>query len=191
MLHLKEIIVVEGKYDKEKLKKITDSPIICTNGFNLYRSKAIINSIKQLSKGRGIIILTDSDQAGFRIRAYLKNCLEDACAIKNAYIPAIEGKEKRKEKPGKEGLLGVEGIDEDILEEILVKAGMETDAADFIPVTKADFYTAGLSGKSDSSARRTQLAKKLGLPPRLSANGLLELINQTGGKELFDKFTSE
>lgn len=191
MLHLKEIIVVEGKYDKEKLKKITDAPIICTNGFNLYRSKAIINSIKQLSKGRGIIILTDSDQAGFRIRAYLKNCLGDACAIKNAYIPAIDGKEKRKEKPGKEGLLGVEGIDEDILEEILVKAGMETDAADFIPVTKADFYTAGLSGKSDSSARRTQLAKKLGLPPRLSANGLLELINQTGGKKLFDKFTSE
>lgn len=191
MLHLKEIIVVEGKYDKEKLKKITDAPIICTNGFNLYRSKAIINSIKQLSKGRGIIILTDSDQAGFRIRAYLKNCLGDACAIKNAYIPAIEGKEKRKEKPGKEGLLGVEGIDEDILEEILAKAGMETDAADFIPVTKADFYTAGLSGKSDSSARRTQLAKKLGLPPRLSANGLLELINQTGGKELFDKFISE
>ncbi len=191
MLHLKEIIVVEGKYDKEKLKKITDAPIICTNGFNLYRSKAIINSIKQLSKDRGIIILTDSDQAGFRIRAYLKNCLGDSCVIKNAYIPAIEGKEKRKEKPGKEGLLGVEGIDEDILEKILVKAGMETDAADFIPVTKADFYTAGLSGKSDSSARRTQLAKKLGLPPRLSANGLLELINQTGGKELFDKFTSE
>ena len=88
-------------------------------------------------------------------------------------------------------MLGVEGIDEYILEEILAKAGMETDAADFTPVTKADFYTAGLSGKPDSSARRTKLAKKLGLPPRLSANGLLELINQTGGKELFDKFTSD
>ena len=189
MLHLKEVIVVEGKYDKEKLKKITDAPIICTNGFGLYRSKAVIESIRRLSKNRGIIILTDSDSAGFRIRAYLKNCLGRDCVIKNAYIPAVEGKEKRKDKPGKEGLLGVEGIDTETLERILAKTVPEIDETDCIPVTKADFYSAGLSGKPDSAARRTRLAKKLGLPPRLSANGLLELINQTGGKELFDKYT--
>lgn len=190
MLHIKELIVVEGKYDKEKLKKVTDAPIVCTNGFDLYRSKSVISSIRKLSEDRGIIILTDSDGAGFRIRAYLKNCLGKNCSIKNAYIPAVKGKEHRKDKPGKEGLLGVEGMSEAVLEDILSKVSSNSCSDSYVSVSKADFYALGLSGKPDSSKMRDKLAKKMGLPPRLSANGLLELINQTGGRELLDKYIS-
>ena len=191
MLHIKEAIVVEGKYDKERLKKITDAPIICTHGFELYRSKAIVNSIRTFAKDRGIIILTDSDSAGFRIRNYLKTCLGKNCSVKNAYIPAVAGKEKRKDKPGKEGLLGVEGIDEVTLAKILESAATVTDGEEIIPVTKAHFFEDGLTGKPDSAEKRAKLIKKLSLPPKLSANGLLQLINQIGGLEVYKKTMEE
>ena len=191
MLHIKEAIIVEGKYDKERLKKITDAPIICTHGFELYRSKAIVNSIRTFAKDRGIIILTDSDSAGFRIRNYLKTCLGKNCNIKNAYIPAVEGKEKRKEKPGKEGLLGVEGIDENTLEKILKNTASVNENTDIVYVTKTDFYNDGLTGKPDSAQKRAKLIKKLSLPPKLSANGLLQLINQIGGLEVYKKAMKE
>ena len=191
MLHIKELIVVEGKYDKEHLKKITDAPIICTHGFELYKSKNVIKSIKELSKDRGVIILTDSDRAGFRIRNYLKNCLGGSCDIKNAYIPAIEGKEKRKDKPAKDGILGVEGIDEKILEEILEKAATVVVQSEIERVTKADFYADGFSGREDSEKMRKKLAKELNLPPRISANAMLDLINQIGGVEVYKSAKEE
>lgn len=187
MLHIKELIVVEGKYDKEHLKKITDAPIICTHGFELYKSKNVIKSIKELSKDRGVIILTDSDRAGFRIRNYLKNCLGGSCDIKNAYIPEIEGKEKRKDKPAKDGILGVEGIEEKILEEILRKAATEIVPHEIEKVTKADFFTDGFSGRDDSGEMRKKLAKELSLPPRISANAMLDLINQIGGMKVYEQ----
>lgn len=187
MLHIKELIVVEGKYDKEHLKKITDAPIICTHGFELYKSKNVIKSIKELSKDRGVIILTDSDRAGFRIRNYLKNCLGDSCDIKNAYIPEIEGKEKRKTRPGKDGILGVEGIEEEVLEEILKKAATEIIPDNVEKVTKADFFADGFSGREDSGEMRKQLAKELNLPPRISANAMLDLINQIGGMPVYER----
>lgn len=187
MLHIKEIIVVEGKYDKEQVKKITDAPVICTHGFELYRSKTIINSIKTLAKDRGVIILTDSDRAGFRIRNYLKTCLGNKVEIKNAYIPEIYGKEKRKEKPGKDGLLGVEGIDEELLSEVLQMASSPWEKEEIIPVTKVDFFDDGFSGKEDSAERRRALSKYLNLPPKLSANALLQLINQIGGMAVYQK----
>ena len=185
MIHIREAIVVEGKYDKERLRQITDAPILCTHGFELYRSRAIVDSIRRFAKERGIIILTDSDRAGFRIRNYLKGCLGKDCTIKNAYIPAIAGKERRKEKPGKDGLLGVEGIDEATLAAILRSAATMEDAADTQPVTKADFFADGLSGGADSAQRRNRLARRLHLPPRISANALLELLNQTGGYPVY------
>ncbi len=192
MIHIKEAIVVEGKYDKEKLKHITDAPIICTHGFELYRSKAILNSIKSFAKERGVIILTDSDRAGFRIRNYLKSCLGNDASIKNVYIPAISGKEKRKEKPGKEGLLGVEGIDEEILEKILKSsATMNDNIEHYDLVTKVHFFEDGLSGKSDSTDKRNRLIKHLSLPPRISANALLELLNKIGGYEIYLKAMQE
>lgn len=183
MLHINEVIIVEGKYDKERLRKICDAPIICTHGFELYRSKRIINSIRRMSENRGIIILTDSDRAGFRIRNYIKQCLGNRENIKHAYIPAVKGKEKRKEHPGKDGLLGVEGIDEKILEEILKKAATVSETEPLEQVTKAEFYSDGFSGKEDSAEKREKLARRLSLPPLMSANAMLDMINKVYGAE--------
>ena len=192
MVHIQEVIVVEGKYDKECLSRLTNAPIICTHGFQLYRSKAIVNSIRRLAKDRGVLILTDSDSAGFRIRNYLKSCLGQSCPIKNLYIPAVEGKEKRKDKPGKEGLLGVEGMDDATLISLLSSVSAKEDSHEnFIPVTKADFFAFGLSGRADSGEKRAFLARKLNLPPKMSANAMLNLINQIGGIELLKKAMEE
>lgn len=183
MLHINEVIVVEGKYDKEQLKKITDAPIICTYGFQLYRSPKIINSLRALSKKRGIIVLTDSDRAGFRIRNYIKQCLGEAANIKQAYIPEVKGKEKRKEKPGADGLLGVEGIDEETLEAILKKSASVSQEPPINSVTKAEFYSDGFSGRANSAELRQKLCRELSLPPRISANALLDMINKVYGAE--------
>ncbi len=188
MIHIKEVIVVEGKYDKERLKKITDSPIICTHGFELYRSKRIIDSIRRMAKNRGVLILTDSDRAGFRIRNYIKQCIGEGGVVKHAYIPSVKGKEKRKDKPGAEGILGVEGIDEETLENILKQAAEVTDKEPAVKITKAQFYADGFSGRPDSAAKRAELAKTLSLPPRISANALLEMINKVCGAEEYEEF---
>ncbi len=185
MIHIKEAIIVEGKYDKERLRQLTDAPILCTHGFALYRSKALLNSIRSFAQNQGVIILTDSDRAGFRIRNYLKTCLGQDCVIKNAYIPLIPGKERRKEKPGKDGLLGVEGMTEEILNEILKNAATMTYETDSQAVSKVDFYQDGFTGKPDSGQRRRTLCKALNLPPNISANALLELINQLGGYSIY------
>ncbi len=184
MIHIREVIVVEGKYDKARLSGLTDAPIVCTHGFQLYRSSAIVNSIRALAKDRGVLILTDSDHAGFRIRNYLKTCLGKSVPIKNLYIPAIAGKERRKEKPGKEGLLGVEGMSDETLLALLTSAKTEETDTPITPITKADFMALGLSGKADSAQRRNALAKHMQLPPKMSANALLELLNQIGGMEV-------
>ena len=187
MLHIEEVIIVEGKYDKERLKKITDAPIICTNGFELYRSKRIIEAIKSFAKTRGIIILTDSDSAGFRIRNYIKQCVGKNGSVKQAYIPEVKGKEKRKEKAGAEGLLGVEGIDEQLLFDIIKNAASVTDTPSLTRISKAKFFADGFSGKSDSRAKRIRLAKALKLPTKISANALLDIINKVYGKEEYIK----
>ncbi len=185
MIHIREVIVVEGKYDKQRLRKITDAPIVCTEGFGLYRSKAILNSIRSMAKDRGVLILTDSDSAGFRIRNYLKSCLGKSVPVRHIYIPAVKGKEKRKEKPGKEGLLGVEGMDDAVLEQLLSAESAPVEDVDIVPVTKADFFADGFSGKPDSAEQRKRLTQLLRLPPRISATALLELINQIGGMEVY------
>ncbi len=187
MIHIKEAIIVEGKYDKERLQKLTDAPILCTHGFHLYRSKAILESIRHLAKERGILILTDSDRAGFRIRNYLKSCLGKDCIIKNAYIPAIAGKERRKEIPGKEGLLGVEGMTEETLIQILEQLASQPETPIGAPVTKADLFADGLSGGTDSRNRRLCLTRHLHLPPKISTNALLDFINRSGGKPYYKK----
>jgi len=192
MLHIKETIIVEGKFDKEKLKKITDAAIICTEGFNLYRDGRIISSIKKMAEKTGIIILTDSDAAGFRIRNYIKNCLGGKGIIKHAYIPKVQGKERRKAIGGKEGILGVEGMTEEVLEKILTTVtdiSYEKEVEN--PITKTDFFLDGLTGKADSADKRRRLAQRLGLPPRLSANALLEVINKTCTKDEYEKVKAE
>ncbi len=193
MLHIKETIVVEGKYDRDKLRNITDAPIIMTSGFTLYKDKKIIKAICSAAKETGIIILTDSDGAGFRIRNYIKQCVGNKGKVLNAYIPSVKGKEKRKAAPGKEGILGVEGMTEEALYEIL------KNATEILPerpqneklLTKAMLYEDGLSGKENSEELRKKLTKELSLPPRLSTNGIVEIINRIYGyeryKEALDK----
>ncbi len=190
MLHIKETIVVEGKFDKEQLKKVTDAPIICTGGFSLYTDKNIINAIRNMAQKTGVIILTDSDKAGFRIRNYIKQCVGNRGTVKHAYIPSLEGKEKRKDTPGKEGLLGVEGMTEELLSQIL-ESVTEVGEAVVRPkeeiITKNTFYEDGLTGKEDSTQKRIKLSKSLGLPMRISANALIDVLNSAFTYEEYRK----
>ncbi len=189
MIHIRETIIVEGKYDRERLKKVTDAAIICTGGFSLYSNKNIINSIRKMAKTTGVLILTDSDSAGFRIRNYIKQCVGNDGIVKHAYIPSIEGKERRKEKPGKEGILGVEGMSEELLSDILktvtdVKA---EDRENEPKITKTMLFEDGLSGGEKSSVKRRRIENLLGLPPRLSANALIDVLNGAIGFEEYKK----
>lgn len=186
MLHIEETIVVEGKYDKERLKKITDAPIVCTGGFSIYKNKQLIQFLKRTAEDKGIIILTDSDSAGFRIRNRIRQCIGENGKITNAYIPSVKGKEKRKTVPGKEGLLGVEGIDSETLEDILKKASSSAGTGERkIYLDKARFFSEGFSGKADSEERRKELARLLKLPVRISANAMIDIINKTVSEESY------
>jgi len=179
MLKINEAIIVEGKFDKERLKSVVDAIIIPTNGFLLYKDKLIIESIKRFARTCGIIVLTDSDRAGFAIRNYIKNCVGNNGVVKHAYIPAIDGKERRKATPSKEGTLGVEGIPTDILEKILKNAATErVELPNDERITKQMFYDNGLAGGTNSTELRKKLAEKLGLPPRLSANALVDIVDK-------------
>lgn len=179
MLHINKTIVVEGKYDKEQLKKITDAPIICTGGFNIYKDKQTINFLKNAAEKNGIIILTDSDAAGFRIRNYLKQCIGEFGNITNIYIPSLKGKEKRKADFSKEGLLGVEGMDTELLKELLIKADASSENTPPPFLDKARFFEDGFSGKADSNKKRELLLKHLNLPKRMSSNSIIDIINKT------------
>lgn len=179
MLHIKEVIVVEGKYDKEALKKITDAPVVCTGGFSLYKNSSLISYLRSEAKKNGIIILTDSDSAGFRIRNYIRQCIGERGKITNVYIPSVPGKEKRKTEAGKEGLLGVEGIDLKKLEQILKKTASLKNEKKEKFVDKGVFFSLGLSGGAQSGEMRKRLAAALGLPLRISANSMIDIINKT------------
>ncbi len=178
MIKLKEAVIVEGKYDKIKLSSLVDGLIITTDGFGIFKDREKRELIKALAKKRGIIILTDSDSAGFLIRSHIKGFVSDG-EIKNVFIPDVFGKEKRKSAPSKEGKLGVEGMDRELLENALKKAGIveEKTSPNAKKVLKSDLFEDGISGGADSKAKRTRLLKELGLPERMSANALLETVN--------------
>lgn len=178
MLKIKEAIIVEGIYDKKKLQPLVDACIIPTQGFRIFKDKEKMLMIKALAEKNGIVILTDSDQAGFKIRNHLKGCIPDG-KIKHAYIPEILGKEKRKAAPSKAGLLGVEGMDDAVLAAALKKAGCLSGNAPSPKkaVTRQDFYLDGLSGGEKSAQRRRALCRHLGFPARMSCGALLEAVN--------------
>ena len=183
MIEIKEAVIVEGKYDKMRLKGILNSVIVETGGFRLFKDNEKLSLIKNLAEKQGIVILTDSDSAGFVIRNHLKSAVSPD-KIKNAYIPTIQGKEKRKSKPSKEGLLGVEGIDEKELLLSLQRAGAtiensaETSDNNSKPkISKSDLYKLGLSGHDNSSILRKKLLKHLNLPEYITANALCELLS--------------
>lgn len=189
MLKIKEIIVVEGNYDKSKLANLVDATIVVTDGFMVFKDRQKQNMIKSLAKKNGAIILTDSDGAGFQIRNFLKKILSD-CKVRHAYIPDIKGKEKRKNHNSKEGFLGVEGVSDEAIISALNDAGYEIMSQTKL-ITKADFYSDGFTGNDDSNRKREELKKKLNLPRHLSANMLLDVLNRLYGYDEYKKIVKE
>lgn len=194
MIRVKEVIVVEGRYDTARLRSVVEALIVETNGFGIFKDKERLAFLRRLAGERGLLILTDSDSAGFVIRNHLCSVIPPE-QIKQAFIPPIPGKERRKSTPSKEGLLGVEGVDGAVIEAALRRAGAtvldEPAPAAKTPVTTADFYEAGLTGRPDSAVRRQQLLQLLRLPSYLSASRLREVINTALGREAFEEAIRE
>ena len=196
LLHTDRVLVVEGKYDAARLSHLTDAMILLTDGFGIYKDKKRQQLLKALAKKNGLILFTDSDAAGFRIRTYITN-LVGAEHVVQAYVPAIHGKEKRKPQPGKEGLLGVEGVDDAIVLQALKDAlSPEADAAAAPKpagraITYTDLYNWKLSGTPGSAERKYALLNALGLPPRLSKKELVEALNRLYSFEELDKHQAE
>lgn len=185
MLDIKTPIIVEGKYDRLRVLSVANATVISTDGFGIFSKKETQQLIKKLAKSRGVLVLTDSDGGGLVIRNYLRSILPSEC-VTHLYIPRIEGKERRKRVPSKEGLLGVEGMARDVIERVLAPYADDGTKPPTLGITKADFFALGLSGCDDSSSRRALLADKLGLPTNLSASALIEAINLTVSKDEFD-----
>ncbi len=185
MKRLREAIVVEGKYDEIRVRSAVDALVVPTEGFGIFRDEPRLALLRRVAAERGLIILTDSDSAGMLIRNHLIGAIP-AEQMRHAYIPPIAGKERRKSAPGKEGLLGVEGMDNAVVIAALERAGATfedavggTPAADKMHLTKGDLYELGLSGRADSAQRRRALLRALNLPENLSANRLLDVLNAT------------
>lgn len=180
MVKIKEAIVVEGRYDRNTLSQIVDATIFETNGFGIFKNKEQMALLRTVAQKRGLIVLTDSDGAGFVIRNHLKSAIPGAY-LKHAYIPDIAGKEKRKAAPGKEGKLGVEGMRPEVILEALRACGAtfddETQDSPRTAITKQDFVELGLSGGTDSSVKRLCVQKVMNLPEHMSANALLQALN--------------
>lgn len=185
MIRIQEAILVEGRYDVNTLRQLVDTVVLETGGFRIFKDRERLKMIRKIAAKRGILILTDSDGAGLTIRNFLRGALPKE-QVKHAYVPEIMGKERRKKQESKEGLLGVEGMSQDILERALVRAGatilgQENAKKDVFShteqITKVDLYELGLSGQPGSDQRRKALLKALDLPQYLSANALLDFLN--------------
>ncbi len=181
MRRIREVVVVEGRYDKNALKQVVDAVVVETGGFGVFKDREKQALLRRLAAERGLIVLTDSDGAGFVIRNFLKGAVPGN-QIKQAYIPDVYGKERRKSAPGREGKLGVEGMPPQVLLTALERAGATFEdgpdpAERGAPITKADLYDLGLTGRPDSAARRAALLRRLNLPERMTANALLETLN--------------
>lgn len=194
-LQVSRAVIVEGKYDQIKLSSLIDGLIIRTDGFRIYKDKQKMAFIRTVARKKGLVVVTDSDRAGFQLRGFLRSIVGDADIV-HVYIPQISGKEKRKAVPGAERLLGVEGIDADTLRELFQRSGalassdggqalggadeVELPSNDNVQtrrIERMDFFTDGLIGGSDASAKRQKLLGFLKLPTYLTANGLLGVIN--------------
>lgn len=180
MMRIKEAIVVEGRYDKNTLSQVVDAVILETSGFSVFKDSEKLTLLRRLAQKQGLIVLTDSDGAGFVIRNYIKGAIPTE-QVKHAYIPDIYGKERRKRAPGKEGKLGVEGMSPDILLQALLRAGATVEGEESTSprgeLTSADLFALGLTGQADSARRRAALLRRLELPEHLSAKALLTVLN--------------
>ena len=181
-IHTGRVLVVEGKYDAARLARLTDAMILLTDGFAIFSDKKRQRLLKKLAVKNGLLLLTDSDKAGFQIRTYITN-LVGAEHVAQAYVPALPGKERRKALPGKEGLLGVEGVPDELVRQSLLdalgpEAGQTAPPAAGRPITYSDLYDWGLSGTAGAAERKYRLLEALGLPPRLSKKEMLEVFNR-------------
>lgn len=179
MISIKEAVIVEGRYDKIKVSAFIDAPIIETNGFRVFKDKEKQNLIRRIAQERGILVMTDSDSAGFVIRNFLKGAVPSD-RIKNAYIPQLKGKEKRKSEASKEGFLGVEGVTEEVILDAVRKSGaviLGGNEKIRQEITKGDFYELGLTGRENSAKLREKLLKHLNMPTYLTTNALLTALN--------------
>ena len=191
MIKIKEAVIVEGRYDRMKLAALFDTAIIETGGFRVFKDDEKKTIIRKLAQAKGIVILTDSDGAGFVIRNFLKGIISDNSQIKQAYIPDIKGKEKRKAKPSKQGLLGVEGMTDEIIINAVINSGVTVIGEELKKtsgeITKTDFYFYGLTGGEGSSALRKALLKELGFPQYMTSNALLSAVNILYDKKTFEE----
>lgn len=185
---IREVIVVEGRYDKNALLQAADATVVETGGFAVFNDREKTAYLRRLAEKRGLILLTDPDGAGFVIRNHLKGVIPPD-RLKQAYVPDVYGRERRKKKSGKEGKLGVEGMPPQVLVEALRRAGATFEDGPAAPeragLTKADLLEKGLIGPG-SAARRAALQRRLDLPERLTANGLLEALDLLLTREEFD-----
>ena len=188
MQSVREVIVVEGRYDKNTLRQVVDAVVIETEGFGIFNDAQKQKLLRRMAEARGLIVLTDPDGAGFVIRNFIKSCVPPE-RLKQAYVPDIFGKEKRKARPSREGKLGVEGMRAEILTEALRRAGATFEDAQSPRagqmITKADLYRLGLSGRENSARKRAALIRELDLPEHLSADALLDVLNATMSREEF------
>lgn len=202
MIQIKEAIIVEGRYDKIRLAPLFDTAIIETGGFRIFKDNEKKTIIRRLAQSRGIIILTDSDGAGFVIRNFLKGIITDNTQLKQAYIPDIKGKEKRKAQTSKQGLLGVEGMTDEIIIKAVLSSGAtvirneKPDESGNVAIkngniTKTDFYNYGLTGNENSSIYRKAVLNKLGFPQYMTANAMLSAVNLIFSKDEFEKLLDE
>lgn len=176
MIHLEQAIIVEGKYDKIKLGQLFDAVIVATEGFAIFSDPEKLEYLRRLARTCGIIVFTDPDGAGLVIRNHIKSTVQEG-KVYHAYVPDIPGKEKRKRTPGKAGLLGVEGVPNELIINAVLSCGIEESHVQHEKITKNDLYELGLSGHPNSTGLRKALAARLRLPSNLSANGLLDAIN--------------
>ena len=190
-IHTGRVLVVEGKYDAARLARLTDAMILLTDGFAIFSDKKRQRLLKELAVKNGLLLLTDSDKAGFQIRTYITN-LVGAEHVAQAYVPALPGKERRKALPGKEGLLGVEGVPDELVRQSLLdalgpEAGQTAPPAAGRPITYSDLYDWGLSGTAGAAESKYRLLAALGLPPRLSKKEMLEVFNRLYTFEQLDE----
>ena len=180
MIRIKEAIVVEGRYDKNALSQVVDAVILETSGFSVFKDSEKLTLLRRVAEKQGLIVLTDSDGAGFVIRNYIKGAIPPE-QVKHAYIPDIYGKERRKRTPGREGKLGVEGMRPDVLLQALLRSGATAEGEESPTprgkLTPTDLFTLGLTGREDSSSRRAALLRRLELPEHLRAKALLTMLN--------------
>ena len=192
-LLLREAVIVEGRYDQIRLSEVIASPIIVTGGFRVFKDQEKQALIRQIAAKRGILIMTDVDAAGFVIRNFLRGIVPDAL-IKHAYIPTVEGKERRKAQSSKEGILGVEGIDRQALTEAIRSSGAQIIGESLRgggEISKSDFYTYGLTGRENSAVRREKILTDLGLPKYLTTNAMIAALNCLFTKEEFEVYLAE